>query len=163
MITWGGYGHQRRFDDGAMLDPRSGSWRMLPSSPLPQACDSLFGEWSGREVLIVCRPTGESISVGAAYDPVSDRWRSLPTLQSGIGPFAAVWTGDRLLVWGEDIGLQGAGALSYEPEANVWAALPPSHLADGFPDVTVWTGTEAIFWGGEVPVVSVAFEPANDT
>ncbi len=70
---------------------------------------------------------------GAIFDPAGDKWRALPP--SGL-PFAArglvVWAGDRLFIYSGDE-KTGQGAEGSSLRSN------PS---------SVWTGREAIVWGG---------------
>lgn len=65
----------------------------------------------------------------------------------------AVWTGEKMIVWGGDAGMVstptlGNGAL-YDPPSNTWSpvatagAPAPREFA-----TAVWTGSEMIVWGG---------------
>jgi hypothetical protein len=63
-----------------------------------------------------------------------------------------VWTGRELLIWGgveENKGLTMAGdGASYDPVTRVWTRMPASPLSPRNTAFAVWTGTEALFWGG---------------
>jgi N-acetylneuraminic acid mutarotase len=66
---------------------------------------------------------------------------------------AAVWTGDRAIVWGGYYGDPPVrittNGWSLNPESGVWTALPvQSPLAPRVDPSAVWTGTENILWGG---------------
>ena len=87
---------------------------------------------------------------GAAYDPVTDRWRAIADGPlSGRVPLATAWTGTELLV----VGARGLGlfhgikdAAAYDPASDTWRDLPglPMQINDG---ASVWTGSELIVYG----------------
>ena len=141
LVVWGGLNDDLTFvyADGARLDPATGTWRRLPAAPV--AARGFAGAaWSGREVL---RWGGEiarnaqttssngaaSVGQGAAYDPVTNRWRPLPLspLRAKASP-AAVWTGHLFIVIGGSangvLPAPGPGAAAYNPASNAWTALP---------------------------------------
>ncbi len=88
----------------------TGTWQRLPAAPLPGQSSGYAGVWTGTELLV----TGPAFSVqagiprgrnvGAAYNPASRTWRTLPPapgpVQSIEGGYQAVWTGRELLGWG---------------------------------------------------------------
>jgi hypothetical protein len=96
-------------------------------------------------------------------------WRRLPVpppaqLASRSKP-AVAWTGQQLIVWGgasrrgATLQVRADGA-AYDARARRWAPLPPApegQWQDNDGAVTVWTGREALFWGGFTPV-----DPAGD-
>ena len=83
-------------------------------------------------------PTARS-SVSAA-----EAWEQVDSGPLSTDRFPAVLLamGDELFVWGT------SGAWVFDPTANQWraAATPPSQLR--FLDAAVWTGSEALLWGG---------------
>jgi hypothetical protein len=116
-------------------DPAADRWSVIAAAPGRAA--PAPGEpavWTGRQLLAWGVPgvdddpsaddaadTGDGPvpAVGASYDPVSDRWETIPT-----GPLAsrvfhtAVWTGDAMLIWGgtdNDEKILADGA-AYRPE-----------------------------------------------
>ena len=79
-------GSSHALADGAIYSPASNSWRMLPKAPLSARFDPEL-IWTGREVLVIGGdPDNESIdgpgyvAGEAAYDPVSNRWTTLPPM-----------------------------------------------------------------------------------
>jgi hypothetical protein len=109
--------------------------------------------------------------------PLSDPWASLspglnelpppPSARTGA---AIVWTGRMLVVWGGSHGMDGEvqfdDGFGFDPVAGRWTSLPPSPLrARSFP-VAVWSGREALIWGGwreptgELYDDGAAFDPA---
>jgi N-acetylneuraminic acid mutarotase len=85
--------------------------------------------------------------VGAAYDPATNRWRTLPPWHGapgGLDPLtsdAAVWTGTEMLLW-------GVTNAAFNPVTNRWRELPEPPTGFGGPSVAVWTGRQMIGWGG---------------
>jgi hypothetical protein len=128
---------------GLAYDPARRTWRRLPGAPLPPA--GRLGSrlwtsgWTGRELVVV---TGygslqQQPLRGAAYNPVTNRWRRLassPTLAgSPQGACCALWAGTRLLVWtdwnrGEPQPPPPRGERTalwaYDPAADHWTVLP---------------------------------------
>lgn len=179
MIVWGGVDPSgestRGLSSGAAYDRASRSWKTIAPSSLEPRFDA-EAVWTGSEMLVwggravAASGDGRYLSDGAAYSPVEDKWRSISTapIPSG-GPTngsggAAVWTGDALVGW------NGEQLAFYEPESDQWrvAASPPLQPRDGAS--LVWTGSEAIVWGGIKRGCGTcflddgaAYDPATDT
>jgi N-acetylneuraminic acid mutarotase len=105
-------------------------------------------------------------------------WRTLAAAPlSARSGHSAVWTGERLVVWGgsvldssrgPDDGRRPAGSsfdpktgettplvsesyadgAAYDPESDRWQPLPAAPLAPRQGHVAVWTGEEMLVWGG---------------
>ncbi len=121
LLVWGGntIGGNTFYGDGAAYDPTADRWRSLPNAPVV-ARTSPAAVWSGRELLvwggislpgaadngpldrlIERRTSLTPLEDGAAYDPATDRWRTLePVPLLGRGLPMAVWDGDSMLMWG---------------------------------------------------------------
>ena len=94
-------------------------------------------------------------SDGAIYDPEKDSWK---TINSASAPSpralaAAVWTGSRVIVFGggpsSTLDAYTGGA-EYDPASDTWASLnPPGPPAGRRLPIAFWTGSLAVFWGGE--------------
>jgi hypothetical protein len=146
----------------------SGSWQRLPAAPLPSQSSGYAGAWTGSELLITgphftsAAGVPKGRSVGAAYNPATRTWRTLPPapgpLQNMEGGYHAVWTGRELLGWG--MGLDAA----YNPATNRWRHLSGSVSA---PSVMAWTGRQVLTWGGgccgENSAGGAAYTPATDS
>ena len=125
----------------AGVSDESGRWRPTASSGQRMRRHPV-GVSTGREVVIVGHretPSGPLLGEpidGAAYDPASDSWRTIPE-STWVGvPAAAVWAGDQMLVVGGD----GGGA-AFDPSTDSWRNLPP--------EVTTPTGFRAAVWTGQ--------------
>ncbi len=159
MIIWGG---QRGGDSaavGAAYDPRTDQWRDLSAAPLtPRFGHSMV--WTGTAVIVWGgRATDDSerpLGDGAAYDPQTNSWRVIAT-----GPLEArsdhiaVWTDARyatneMVVWtgrGES-GDFLPNAATYDPRRETWRLIDTPEIAPRVDATAVWTGREAIVWGG---------------
>src|SRR5580765_6436961 len=120
-----------------------GSWQMLAPSPLALPYGTHV--WTNKSLIVFGRKPltrktfNPSVNAAVAYDPAKKTWRTLsPPPRAGLdlNCCKAVWTGGRMLVFGEN--------LSYNPRSNTWRAIHAS-IPDG---IVVWTGREAIGWGG---------------
>jgi hypothetical protein len=138
--------------------------------------------WNGHEVLVVggqgpssneATPYGD----GVAYNPVSNRWRRLPAMDTGRIGHTAVWTGRQLLVWGGRTRTAGSWTapvhgLAYDRASNRWSPLPRSPLPRSplprsplrgrVGHIAVWTGTQMLVWGGTPARESDLGKPVAD-
>ena len=123
----------------------NGSWQRLPAVPVAPS-GGYTTVWTGRQVLLFGRRQTKAgdvkrVSVAAAYDPSANSWRRLypPQQPDPYVGVSSVWTGTEMLIFGP--------GLAYNPRTNVWRELPK--VRNGFPrGIVVWTGREAIGWGG---------------
>ena len=120
LLLWGGDSERAFFaDDGAAYDPAADRWRTLPPAPV-SARTAPAVAWSGREMLmwggigppgagdnspldriIERRTLLTPVDDGAAYDPASDRWRTLePVPLLGRGFPISAWDGQGMIIWG---------------------------------------------------------------
>jgi len=143
-----------------------GSWRKLPTAPvaIPQGPWSV---WTGREMIVFGRTpqTNPSVDAAEAYVPASRTWTQLtpPKGPDFTYGFAVVWTGKELLAFGS------AHSVAYSPSTGTWRELPKRLPTPGglFPGgIVVWTGREAIGWGGgccgDAWSNGVAYNPATN-
>ena len=135
LFVWGGAGEGfRPVDDGAVYLPDQDRWETLPPAPLDGRMP-WTGVWSGEEFLVVgASVTGggadepAELVGGAAFDPSSGTWRSLPPPPVRFESFpAATWLGERLVVW------RGSRGAVYDPDRDRWetAELPEPARAPG--------------------------------
>jgi len=159
MLVWGGEG-DLFFMDGARYNPATDSWRPMSNvGAVNGGGNGTAAVWTESELITLDR-------FGAArYNPTSDSWSPVPLPPDPIasGRYSAIWTGTRLIIWGnypdgcfgEFNPCSSAGA-AYDPSSNTWSAIsnggaPPA----GFGTVMVWTGSEMAVWGGAVGAGSV--------
>ena len=173
MIVWGGAIGELPVADGAAYDPVTDRWTALSASPLEPRYDHsavstgqrmlVWGGFSGEE-----SPSRQAFADGAAYDPATDSWSTLPASPlSGRAQHAAVWTDQAMVLWG-GTGHQGlpADGARYDPAAGAWRPIAPSPLTPRINHTAVAAGGRMIVWGGlaEQPVTDAGvYDPIADT
>lgn len=182
VIVWGGIsanGGWTEFADGAAFDPVAGTWRTIAPAPIAGR-GGHTAVWTGTEMLvwggIVDGGCGTASSDGAAYDPLADAWRVLPTGGMGRDFHTAVWTGTEMLVvggvasGGEPVpgtGLCNPPAqpqvalddVAYDPATDTWRAIAPRPWQGTVLDsATAWDGTRLLLWSGR-DALDVSSEP----
>jgi hypothetical protein len=183
LLVWGGRpgGNEEQppRSDGDLFDVASNSWEAIPPAPI-EGRSYAAAAWTGSELIVWGGWDGSfkgdepgTFADGAAFDPASRRWRTLPPNGLSARAPLSVWTGDDLIVWGTsfrtvDRPLDGA---AYDPTSDSWRpiAAGPIELTDA---VAEWTGTEMIVFGAalhggnhpETPTaIGAAYDPAGDT
>ncbi|MGH9002847.1 MAG: hypothetical protein ACRDYV_06935, partial [Acidimicrobiia bacterium] len=147
--------------------PSATGWNTLPASPLSARYGPLTA-WNGGEFFVVggsvrtSATTEEYSTQGAAYDPGTGRWRSLPDAPFQVtDKSTAAWTGTELIVVGgaaptgpgtAEWTAQGA---AYSPERNTWRRLPTTPLRPRWNAFSAWTGTQLLIWGGAAIVPGI--------
>lgn len=145
--------------------PLSGSWRRLPPAPIAPGLGAV-SVWTGTEMIAFGRAHPKppwSVDVAAAYSPATDTWRRLSPFSGEPGNYeghySAVWTGKEMLVFGP------ADGQAFNPLTNRWRRLPRSLPAEFALGLVVWTGREAIAWGGgccgDASSTGWAYDPAT--
>jgi hypothetical protein len=100
MVVWGGSRGQ-----GAAYDVATGRWTALPRAPL-SFIPTPTAVWTGRVMMVWGTPasaynTSRPTAKGAAFDPATRSWTTLPKVPGGPGEGqSAVWTGRSMIVWG---------------------------------------------------------------
>jgi Galactose oxidase, central domain len=149
------------FRDAAAYNPATRTWRRLP--PLPAPRDAATATWDGSEVLLAGGwgppgPAADHFTLypsGVAYNPTTNRWRTLPAGDPGRVDHVAVWTGRTLLVWGGRTLRAGTWTtprhgIAFDPATSRWSALPTAPLRGRIEATAVWTGNQMIVWGGSM-------------
>jgi Kelch motif len=151
MLVFGGTTGIDRRVDGLAFHSRSGTWSRIPPPPAARRFWPIAAVWADREaILIGARAHGETPLW--RYDPATGRWTKgspPPRLLEGA---TAVWTGEKLLVWGGEydprMESHPRDGLTYDPMANRWRRIPPAPIRGRTGHVAVWTGTDMLVWGG---------------
>jgi hypothetical protein len=110
--------------------------------------------WGGVGASAPPSRSGRLLASGAAYDPATDRWRRIAPapLRPRRGQ-VAVWTGDRMIVWGGEVGKDGRrgqpmasdGAI-YDPRRDSWRRMRSAPIRSMPGAQAVWTGGEMLVW-----------------
>jgi N-acetylneuraminic acid mutarotase len=134
------------------------TWDAGGLSDLPDGRMKATAVWTGTEMIVwggTDYTTSAYTSSGGRYDPLTDSWSSVSTLNAPVGrvDHTAVWTGSRMIVWGGGRGgPQYNDGGRYDPVADSWS--PISLVNAPTPrqyHVAVWTGSRMIVWGGLDP------------
>lgn len=183
LLVWSGYvytgySNEEPIDGGYALDPKTGKVNDLPPAPI-QPRVLAASAWSGHELLVwggydldCCKPSS-LFADGAAYDPVTGAWRTLPEAPISARAPLSVWTGKELLVVGtqlrtKDVAMDGA---AYDPAKDEWRRIKeaPVRLTDA---TAVWTGEQMVIFGAALQGgnhartdygIGAAFDPKRNT
>ena len=126
MIVVGGLDVERyaAFADGAVYDPRRGTWRRIPERPDPGRI--MVAAWTGAELFALGAREGVELKEVRSvhlYDPRANRWRAASPPPRGFdSPEEAWWTGHEVLVW------QFGGGMLYDPQTDTWRDIPPADV-----------------------------------
>ena len=154
-IVWGGTDGTQEFNDGAAYDSVSGTWRTMVASPLSARRFRGGGVWTGQEVLLTAGSSGGdpyggngemALADGAAYDPVTDAWRSIADGPAHPG-FVPIWTGTHMLLFAK------GGVVSYDAVNDRWD--------EGFDWGDVAHDDSAPVWTGSVVVLLGSYDGSN--
>lgn len=123
-----------------------------------QAVDWLTGRSEAEQAVIVwggVDQSGRALANGAMYSVTQNTWTSLPDLpdEAAREGQRAVWTGDRLVVWGGlgKVTDDRAGAFygaQFDPVTFRWSVLPSVPLEPRIGFSMIWTGQVLIVFGG---------------
>jgi N-acetylneuraminic acid mutarotase len=147
------------------LPTTSGRWTKLPNSPLTTRFQPVV-VWAGDQLIVWGGQSGAHGSTlhgdGAAYDPATRRWTTMPS--APISPrvsAAAVWTGSEVVIWGGYNDLSSASSLhvtntgaAYNPKTRTWRTLANSPLSASSSPGIAWTGSEVIIVDGQPAVMT---------
>ncbi len=174
VLIWGGRHGQGRQGDGAIFNPNSNQWTPVPPQGAPVARSNASAVWTGQQAVIWGgRTTREEVGDGSrlnipAQGPMSWQPISRTDAPSPRQGHTAVWTGEKMIVWGGDASgeLLDTGGI-YDPNADSWSRVSridaPSARTD---HSAVWTGSEmVILFGRDVDGETGsahAYDPAAD-
>jgi N-acetylneuraminic acid mutarotase len=154
MIVWGG---NLVTSTGGRYDPLIDSWSPTSILGAPSVRSEHSAVWTGSR-MIVWGGTSNGfdgvLNTGGRYDPITDTWTPTALL---LAPAArkrasAVWTGNKMIVWGGIIPgaptYLNSGGL-YDPALDTWTFTSNVNVPEGrWAHTAVWTGTRMIVWGG---------------
>ncbi|EYF03022.1 Kelch repeat-containing protein [Chondromyces apiculatus] len=169
MIVYGGSeGEAAPLADGAAYDPVTDTWTTIATPNLvPRANARKFiGDPSGSDAIFWggdIGPCGHCFPQepvdGGIYDAATDSWTLIPSMdQSPLGAErsgAAVWeAAGKLWILGGSGGEDGPfgpfdDGVTYDLASGTWSTIPGGHLLGSRRGaIAVWTGCEAILYGG---------------
>jgi Kelch motif len=189
MIVWGGSdGSNDSLDTGARYNPATDTWTPMarPTNVLGRGRHQ--AAWTGSRMVVwggAARRGLVPASGGGRYDPATDSWQSIAT-EGGPIPTEGtppIWSGSELLLFGgaKVTGPSPAGPIPfvgplglYNPAQDRWSPMSSGGApSDRAGHLVVWSGTEALVWGGSTPqlggsgmepaLVGGIFSPARNT
>jgi hypothetical protein len=176
LLVWGGCDNvsvpscddalQAPLTDGALYDPESDRWTVLPAGPLDGGAGALAVDttWDGNAIIVVPHPSTTGAATAAAINPGSLEWTELPSVPDGAGKRASalVWTGAHLITWGgytESYLEETDAGFMLDPTQDRWRPLPPGGGARRG-HAAIWTQHGLLVAGGSPTAQPALFTPA---
>lgn len=101
FIVWGGCIGAMDCMTGKRFNPTTNTWTAMSSVDAPLTRNGYAAVWTGSHIIYFGGWRGGPINTGAIYDPVSDSWTHISTVDAPkIHKAQAVWTGNKMIVWG---------------------------------------------------------------
>jgi N-acetylneuraminic acid mutarotase len=149
FLAWGGTCCSGLSHDGAIYNPGTDRWRKLPTAPIAPR-KYAAGAWTGKELIVAGghrylarQPYTKEFRSGAAYNPATHTWRTLPPMPHRPVDGPALWDGKEVLF----LSTTSARGMAFNPATRHWRLLPAMPLPrSGF--AAVWTGHRVLVWGG---------------
>jgi hypothetical protein len=174
MLVWGG-GTTSEHRIGGRYDPTTDTWASTALSLSPTERIFHSAVWTGTHMLIWGgeeRFGGELLDTGRLYDPVSDTWSVMSTtnVPAARSRHTAVWTGDRMIVWGGlSASITDSGG-QYDPIADSWVPTSSTNApAPRFLHTAVWIESTMLVWGGAADLLAFSlldsggrYDPSGD-
>jgi hypothetical protein len=139
-------------DDGALYDPVKDTWSTLPK---PFGYPGVIRPHTGAEdsVAALFGSYGGSVRTGAWFSAKTDTWTAIPEPAVDVlvhpGDDGIAWFGaNRLWIWQPFWGTGDPHFAAFHLPTGKWARHPESLLEARSRASVVWTGSEAILWGG---------------
>jgi N-acetylneuraminic acid mutarotase len=170
LIIWGSAsGNQNRFspEAGAVFDLTTKQWSLIPhhaQAPYRWSGHSAIYH-QGKMIVWGGKPLpglgGAETNQGAVLDVASMTWSAMsPSAQTPSARIdhQAVLTGDKMLVFGgQELqrNVRGSGGV-YDIASGQWTNIQSEIAPQRYDHTLVWTGAEALIWGGKAGVSSNA-------
>jgi hypothetical protein len=172
MIIWGGTikkpdQSKPEVNTGGIYYPENDSWvatSIIGDCLSPRSGHVAF--WTGNSMLVWGGDNGsfyingEAYVDGALYYSESNSWSRITPATGYLSQrfgFSAVWTGQKMIIWGgqfyDNVTLRyeytNTGAI-YDFETDTWSTISNGAGCPSprFSHLAVWTGNEMIVWGG---------------
>lgn len=128
-------------------------WAPISGSNAPAARSSLAYAWTGTKLFIFGGSgAAGNLHDGALYTPSTNTWSPITTsgapANTNTLDFTAVWTGTKVIVWGDRSSTEGG---IYDPAAITWTTGGTATTGAPVPRYNhsaIWTGSKMIVWGG---------------
>jgi N-acetylneuraminic acid mutarotase len=157
VLIVGGASYAQDRVGGLEYDLRTERWRWMGDSPLGWRTGYSLVAAGGEAIVWGLTASGQPshhrsrFRDGARYRPRDGSWRRMaPAPLRKRSLHTAVWTGERMLVWGGANwrGRPLADGAAYDPSEDSWQALSQAPLRARRGHAAVWTGERMLVWGG---------------
>lgn len=173
LISWGGWQTDGTpLNDGGVYDPDTNTWTEIETTNAPVPRMQSRAVWTGGKMIVWGGYTATGnifLNTGGVYNPETNSWTVLSTTNAPTGRYYpnAIWTGDKLLIWGGGTNSfrYNSGGL-YDPIANSWTttstlSAPSLSFSNNAID-GVWTGGKLLVWENVDSPVSGLYDPASN-
>ncbi len=158
LLIWGGQNGTGLLADGALYDPVANTWTTLTLTNAPTARSFASAVLAGTNIVVWGGQgplgglnTGAKLALNGAGIPTG--WTTMSTNSAPTGRLShsAVWSGQKMLLWGGSSGgVFLASGAAYDPAANTWTTLSSTNAPTAAASAAaVWTGQEMLLYGGE--------------
>jgi N-acetylneuraminic acid mutarotase len=124
-VIWGGHDGFGVLDTGGQYDATLDMWTPVSTAGAPAARQVHTAVWTGSDMIVWGGRTtssNSSLGTGGRYQPLTDTWTDVSTSQAPQprSAHSAVWTGNRMVIWGgsQDYYLNNGG--QYDPATDSW-------------------------------------------
>ncbi len=162
MIVWGGQSGGFSFlNSGGEYDPINDHWTATESLEAPTGRSEHTAVWTGTEMIVWGGIRGHGAAAqlrsGGRYNPKTRTWKDtrLTTAPGARTAHTAVWTGDRMIVWGGGFDPNAYGLMPlrtgaiYTPATDAWQEVTASGAPGArMSHAAVWTGRAMLVFGG---------------
>lgn len=164
IIYGGGTSEGARYRDAAAYDPMLDTWTKLPDPPSSLDSYNAFSHPLGTPPTRMLIWAGSQLSggntqnyptnSGAIWDTATDTWSPIsgPANERPVDGFSGGATfiaGDVLYAWGGTRYFKvSSTGYAYDTKSHAWSAMAPGGPSPRSKVTAVWTGSEAIVWGG---------------
>lgn len=155
MFIWGGQNTSGLLNDGGFYAPETGLWSGVTTNDAPAARIGATAIWANNQMLI-WGGEGENgvLDSGSQlrFDTSTPYWFAM-TSDNAPSPrrgHSAIWTGDKMIVWGgQRDGVPLGDGAAYDPATDAWESLSTTGSPTArFNHAAVWTGQEMLVLGG---------------
>lgn len=153
LFIFGGKDTTGDLGDGALYDPSTDAWTILPTTNAPTARVDAVAVTIGTRVLVWGGGSSMNnigLNSGKLFDLTTNEWLDVAVAPIGRRAPAAVWTGSRVIFWGGNSGGSAiAGGAMYDPVMNKWTVLANANAPSARSNAAaVWSGSELLIFGG---------------
>lgn len=154
MIVWGGENATGFLNDGAALDPLTGTWTTIATAGAPAARSGHRAVLlNGRMIVWGGKNATTYFNDAYSYDPTLNAWTAL-TFGNQVAAramFSATSTGSAMLIWGGISNVQPTGFSDggyYAPNMPWSTLVGADPVLKRIAQSAIWTGSSMIMFGG---------------